>query len=141
MTSRVIGGARWGNINDLRLGEDAAFGYIDAANLPRRYLELTPADTVLLIGPQGPVDAPLPAGLSAVNLVYFVPITADTAKSADVLSHSIDAIKRTHRLLWNPSADLDGRRNPDRAAPLQAFLDSVGFVSYGGAAQVLWDSR
>lgn len=141
MTSRVIGGARWGNINDLRLGEDAAFGYIDAASLPRRYLELTPADTVLLIGPQGPIEAPLPAGLAAVRLVYLVPITADAAKTADVLAHSIGAITRTHRLLWNPSADLDGRRNPDRAATLQAFLDSVGFVSYGGAAQILWESH
>ena len=141
LMSRGIGGARWGNINDLRLGPDAGFGYIDDASLPRRYLELTPADTVLLIGPQGPIEAPLPAGLAAVRLVYLVPITADAAKTADVLAHSIGAITRTHRLLWNPSADLDGRRNPDRAATLQAFLDSVGFVSYGGAAQILWESH
>ena len=141
MMSRGFGGARWGTINDLRLGEDAAFGNIGATSLPRRYIELTPADTVLLIGPQGAVEVPLPDGLAAVRLVYLVPITVDAAKSADVLAHSIDAITRTHRLLWNPSADLDGRRNPERAAPLQAFLESVGFVSYGGAAQILWEAR
>lgn len=141
MLSRTIGGAHWGNIQDLRGTQESAFGSVDSQSLPMRYLHLTPADTVLLVGPQGPVEAPLPGGLSAVTLTYLVPITADAEKSADVLAHSIDAITQTHRLLWNPSSDLDGRRNPDQAAPLQVFLDSVGFVSYGGAAQILWDAR
>ncbi len=141
MISRTIGGARWGNIPDLRGTQESAFGDVDMQSLPIRYLDLTSADTVLLVGPQGPVEAPLPGGLSAVTLTYLVPIAADTEVNAGVLAHCIDAITRTHRLLWNPSTDLDGRRNPEQAASLQAFLDSVGFVSYGGAAQILWETR
>lgn len=138
---RIWGTARSGDFRDLQLRQDAAFGGPDASSLPTRHLELTPADTVLLIGPHGPVEAPLPSGLAAVRLTYLVPITADAEKTADVLAHSIDAITRTHRLLWDPSSDLEGRRNPDQAASLQAFLESVGFVSYGGAAEILWESR
>lgn len=141
MVSRTMGGARWGNIQDLRGTQESAFGDVRRQSLPMRYLDLTHADTVLLVGPQGPVEAPLPGGLSAVTLTYLAPITDDAEKSAGVLAHSIDAITRTHRLLWNRSSDLDGRRNPEQAAPLQVFLDSVGLVSYGGAAEILWDTK
>lgn len=141
MMSRGFGGARWGNINDLRQGEDAAFGCIDAPSLPKRYLALLPADTVLLIGPQGPVEIPLPAGLAEVRLTYLVPITADAESTADVIAHSVDAITRTHKLLWSPHSDLDGRRNPDQAASLEAFLNEIEFASYGGAAQILWGAE
>lgn len=141
MMSRGFGGARWGNINDLRQGEDAAFGYIDAPSLPKRYLALLPADTALLIGPQDPVEVPLPAGLAEVRLTYLVPITADAESTADVIAHSVDAITRTHKLLWRPRSDLDGRRDPEQAAPLEAFLNEIEFASYGGAVQILWGAE
>ncbi len=141
MWSRTLGGARFGNIQDMRSGQDSAFGDVGPDGYPTRFLTLTAADSVLLIGPQGPLESPLPAGLVEVRLTYLIPMRADAETTADVIAHSVDAIARTHRLLWNPRSDLDGRRNPDQAASLEAFLNEIGFVSYGGVAQILWGAE
>lgn len=133
--------AAMARIQDLGRDENSAFGEVAKANHPKRFLTLTPADNVLLVAPQGPIAAPLPAGWSEVKLTYLVPVGSDRVGASDVLGTCIGALTVTHRLLWNPYSDLNGRRNPDQGPALQAFLDGMGFASYGGAVQALWEGQ
>lgn len=140
MVSRTFSGGHTASILDLRRAESTAFGEVAKKNYPKRFLSLAPADDMLLVAPQGPVTAPLPAGWSEITLTYLVPVGSDRSGTENVLATCIDAVARTHRLLWNPYSDLKGRRNPDQGPALQAFLDGMGFASYGGAVQAVWDA-
>lgn len=145
MLSRVMGGGSRGRPNpesyvDLRRSEEDVFSDVELQDMPERYLDLLPADSVLLVTRDGPVIGPLPDGMLEVHFSYLIPIASDLDPTIHVLSTCVDSLNRAHRLLWQPTSDLDGRRNPIHAADLEALLRSVGFRSYGGVVETLWNS-
>ena len=146
MLNRVMGGGFRGHPNpasnvDLRRSEQDVFSDVDLQDMPQRYLNLLPADSVLLVTRDGPVIGPLPNGMLEVHFSYLIPIASDLDPTIRVLSTCVDSLNRAHRLLWQPTSDLHGRRNPIHATDLEALLSSIGFRSYGGVVETLWNSN
>lgn len=144
MLSRVMGGGFRGHPHpesnvDLRRSEQDVFSDVVLQDMPQRYLDLLPADSMLVVTRDGPAIGPLPDGMLEVHFSYLIPIASDLGPTINVLSTCVDSLNRAHRLLWQPTSDLDGRRNPIHATDLEGLLSSLGFRSYGGVVETLWN--
>ncbi len=100
--------------SDLRAPSNSVWKDVPAANRLER---------ILTLGPTNDSDQ-----RAVVLLTYVVPVTTDFSATRDCLIRCVDSLVRVRRMLQDPAAELEGRRNPAVAMELVKLLNSIDLV-------------
>ena len=79
-------------------------------------------------------------GSRSLTFIYKIEAAHQYEQLESSWSHAIDSLVRIQRLLTHPGSDLDGRRDPVLAAPLEVFLRGSGISAAGSVAARLRDA-
>lgn len=78
-------------------------------------------------------------GSRSITFIYMLKAVPQYDQLEESWSHAIDSLVRIQRLLTHPDSDLDGRRDPDLATSLEAFLHGSEVTAAGTVAGRLRD--